>query len=86
VAHHISPPDLVSIQGKDIKAVSGGIVRDRFFKRVDAVESRPERVELATIDGMGAARVQFIVQGNGPFTVTVDSARGGLLRKGGALP
>jgi hypothetical protein len=30
--------------------------------------------------------VQFILQGSGPFTVTVDSARGGWLHKDGSLP
>jgi hypothetical protein len=43
-------------------------------------------VPLATIAGMDAARVQFLVQGNGRFTVTVDSAKGGLLRRDGTLP
>jgi hypothetical protein len=86
VDHKISPPDIVSVRGDGIKVVSSGRVTDRFFKRVEAVECRPERVELETIPGMEAARVQFILQGAGPFTVTVDSARGGLLHKDGALP
>ncbi len=86
VDHHISPPDIVSIQGDDIKVVSSGRVTDRFFKRVEAVEYRPERVELETIPGMEAARVQFLLQGSGRFTVTFDSARGGLLHREGALP
>ncbi|MEN6425600.1 MAG: M14 family metallopeptidase [Phycisphaerales bacterium] len=84
--HHISPPDLVSIEGNDLKVLSSGLVTDRFFKQVRAVESRPQRVEIDTIDGMDAARVQFIVQGSGSFTVTVDSAKGGMLRKDGSLP
>ena len=41
---------------------------------------------MDAIDGMGAARVQFIVQGSGSFTVTVDSAKGGLLTKDASLP
>jgi len=86
IDHHISPPDLVSIRGGDLKALSSGLVTDRFFKRVRAAESRPQRLELDTIDGMDATRVQFIVEGSGPFTVTVDSAKGGLLHKDGALP
>jgi hypothetical protein len=92
--HHISPPDVVSIRGQDVerpsgpglKALSAGRVVDRFFKRVEAVESRPERVELETIEGMQATRVQFVVQGTGPFMITVDSAKGGLLQKDGSLP
>jgi hypothetical protein len=86
VDHHISPPDLVTIRGNDLKVVSSGRVTDRFFKRVEAGEYRPERLELDTIDGMDATRVQFIVQGSGPFTITVDSAKGGLLQKDGSLP
>ena len=86
VSHHVSPPDIVSIKGDSIKVVSSGRVTDRFFKRVEAVESRSQRVELDAIDGMDEARVQFIVQGSGAFTVTVDSAKGGLLQKEGSLP
>jgi hypothetical protein len=86
VVHHISPPDIVSIEGDELRVISGGQVTDRYFKRVQAVKRRPERVELDTIDGMGAARVQFVVEGKGQFTVTVDSAKGGQLKKSQSLP
>jgi hypothetical protein len=45
-----------------------------------------ERVELNTIGGMSAERVQFIVTGKGEFTVTVDSAKGGVLVSKQTLP
>ncbi len=86
VSRQISPPDTVSLRGDNLDVVSGGRVTDRFFKRVEAVEARPERIELDAIDGMDEARVQFIVQGRGTFTVTVDSAKGGLLKMNGSLP
>ncbi len=86
VANHIRSPDVVSIQGTDIRTLSAGLVTDRYFKRVRAVERRPERVELSTIDGMSAVRVQFIVEGKGEFTVTVDSVKAGLLTKKHSLP
>jgi hypothetical protein len=86
VAHHISPPDIVSVEGDEIRVLSSGRVTDRFFKRVQAVERRPERVELDSIEGMGAARVQFIVEGKGEFTVSVDSTKGGLLKQSQLLP
>jgi hypothetical protein len=86
VRRHISPPDIVSIRGDHLKVISAGQVTDRFFKRVEAVESRPERIEIDAIDGMSESRVQFIVQGSGTFTVAVDSAKGGLLQKDGSLP
>ena len=86
VVHHISSPDVVSIQGDDLQVLSAGRVLDRYFKEVEAVKRRPHRVELDAIEGMDAARVQFVVKGSGSFTVTVDSAKGGLLRKKAMLP
>jgi hypothetical protein len=86
VACQISPPDIVSLHGDNIQVLSGGRVTDRFFRRVEAVECRPERVGLETIAGMDAERVQFVLRGTGSFTVTVDSAKGGLLRRDGVLP
>lgn len=81
VAHHISPPDVVSIEGGNIHVLSGGRVTDQYFKRVAAVKHRPERVELDAVAGLSVARVQFVVEGKGEFTITVDSAKAGLLTK-----
>ena len=86
VAHNISSPDIVSIEGEHIHVLSSGRIWDRFFKRVQAVERRPERVELATIGGMSAARIQFVVDGKGEFTISVDSEKAGLLKKSQPLP
>jgi hypothetical protein len=86
VRHHISPPDIISIKGNNIKVLSAGRVTDKFFKRVQPVERRPERVELNSIGGMDSVIVQFIVGGKGSFTVTVDSAKGGVLTENRLLP
>lgn len=86
VAHHISPPDIVSLEGNELRVLSSGRVTDRFFKRVEAVKRRPERVELDTIDGMNAVRVQFIVEGKGEFAITIDSTKAGTLKKTQLLP
>lgn len=86
VINHINPPNIVSLNGANLKVLFAGRVTDPYFKRVEAVERRPERVEVATIPGMGAARVQFVVSGRGKFTVTVDSAKGGLLETTQNLP
>jgi len=86
VAHHISPPDIVSIEGDNIRVLSGGRVTDQYFKRVAAVKHRPERVELEAIAGLSAERIQFVVEGKGEFTITVDSAKAGLLTKSQLLP
>jgi hypothetical protein len=86
VAHHISPPDIVSLKGDEIHVLSSGLVIDKFLKRASAVKRRPERVELDTIYSINAVRVQFIVEGKGQFTITVDSAKAGLLKKSQLLP
>ena len=86
VINNINAPDIVSLKGDDVKVLSAGRVMDRFFKRVEEVERRPERVELRNIPGMGVVRVQFVVSGRGKFTVTVDSAKGGLLETTQELP
>jgi hypothetical protein len=86
VTHHISPPDIVSIKGNDIMVLSAGRVTDKFFKRVQPVKRRPERVELSSIGGMASAIVQFVIEGQGNFTITVDSAKGGVLTKNQLLP
>ena len=86
VAHHISSPDIVLLEGNEVRVLSSGRITDRFFKRVAAVERRPERVGLDTIDGMSAVRVQFIVEGKGEFTITIDSTKAGILKKSQPLP
>ncbi len=86
VLHHISPPDIISIKGNDIKVLSAGRVTDKYFKRVQPVKRRPERVEISAIDGMNSVIVQFVVGGKGSFTITVDSAKGGALTEDQLLP
>jgi hypothetical protein len=86
ITHHISPPDIVSIKGNNIKVLSAGRVTDKYFKHVQPVERRPERVEISSIDGMDSVTVQFVVAGKGSFTITVDSAKGGILTENQLLP
>jgi Zinc carboxypeptidase len=86
VANHISAPDIVSLSGPKVKVISSGRVTDRFFKRVQPVERRPERVELESIRRRNEERVQFIVSGRGSFKVTVNSVKGGLLTSERELP
>lgn len=86
VDNHISAPDILSLSGRGVKVLSAGKVLDRFSKRVEAVKRRPERLEIDTVPGMGTVRVQFVVSGTGPFTLKLDSSKGGLLTAEGNLP
>jgi hypothetical protein len=86
ISNHINAPDIVSLQGTNVKVLSAGRVIDRFFKQVEPVERRPERVEVKNVPGMAAVRVQFVVSGRGRFTISVDSAKAGLLEATRELP
>lgn len=86
VANHISPPDVVTLAGPGLKVLSSGQVTDRFLKTVEPAKRRPERLKVDAIPGMSAVRAHFLVSGRGAFTVTVDSAKGGVRSKEGSLP
>ena len=86
VRNHISAPDTVSLAGTEVKVLSGGLVTDRFARRVTPAKRRPARLELDTIPGLGVTRTQFIVSGRGKFRVLVDSAHGGVVSAEGNLP
>jgi hypothetical protein len=74
------------LEGANVKVLSAGRVIDRYFRRVEPVERRPERVEISTIPGLDAVRVQFVVSGRGQFTVTLDSVKGGRIVATQELP
>lgn len=86
VRNHISPPDVITLAGPEIKVLSSGRVVDRFFNQVEAVKRRPERLELETIDGMSQTWVQFIVSGRGNYQLKLQSAKGGILEASRHLP
>lgn len=75
VERGISPPDRVSLDGA--RVVAGFRLEDPLNGIAVEQEHRPGRIELATIPGMGTATVKWIVQGDGPYTVTVESTKGG---------
>jgi hypothetical protein len=79
ITNHISAPDRVRLEGDTVEVLSSGIVTDRFFRKIDPIRHHPACVKLASVPGMGTARVQFVVAGTGDFTVTYDSVKGGLL-------
>lgn len=69
--------DWISLKGADVTK-SG--VRDRYVDKTFAVqEHNPERVDVSAIPGNSAVHVTWIVQGDGPFTIEVNSLKGGSL-------
>ena len=57
--------------------IAASILENRFFGIASEQKHHPERIEVENIPGMDAVHVRWIVQGKEPFTVTVDSEKGG---------
>ena len=75
VENKISAPNVVSLSGGNV--VSGyRIVNERTGESVEQ-RRNPARMELENIAGRSFERLKWIVRGNGPFTVTVSSPKGG---------
>lgn len=76
IQNKITRPDWIRINGG--RVVSGMILEDRLLGIGSEQERRPEQLEVETIPGMGAVAVRWVIDGKGPFTVTVDSEKGGV--------
>ncbi len=71
-------PDIVSVEGKNIKVVSAGIVFDKWLSDVSIIKNRPERVLLKDgIAGNSTRTIQFIISGSGRARVRLDCIKGG---------
>jgi len=83
----VGRPDLVTIEGEDLRVLAGGPGADRFdLTQFDAVEHEPARLQLnGGIPGHGTVRLRWIVKGSGAFRVRLDSEKGGALAVTGTL-
>lgn len=77
--NRISRPDLVSITGG--RVISGFIIDNALNGDATEQQLNPGTIKLSNIPGQGIVRVKWIVQGNGPFTVSADSQKGGFNSK-----
>jgi hypothetical protein len=78
----IGLPDTLSLAGKDLTVVGGGVLRDRDTGEVEPVEQEPGTVRLDRGVGSGATvRVRWFVRGKGEATVSYASQKGGTLTK-----
>ena len=75
--HKITAPDVVRIEGGDLRVVAGLISEDPLFEEAESRKRRPERLRVDHIPGMGAVYVRWLVEGEPPFRVTVRSLKGG---------
>ncbi|NUQ61462.1 MAG: peptidase M14 [Pirellulales bacterium] len=76
----ITPPDLVSLHGKNLKVIAGMWTDEPFFEKAEKATQqkvRPEELRVPNIPGMQAVYVRWILEGAGPYTVKVRSVKGG---------
>ena len=85
VKRKITRPDLVSVSGRDVKVVAGMTSSDRYFRRAKEQRRGPRALRIPTISGHGLVYVRWLVTGGGPFTVGIDSVKGGSDQKSSEL-
>ncbi len=77
--YKIERPDFISISGVDVQA--GMIVQDIDLGLTTEQKVSPEKMVLANIPGNSTVILRWIVSEKGKYTITVDSAKGGLITK-----
>ena len=77
--YKIERPDYISISGVDVQA--GMIVDNEDFGVTREQKVEPAKLRVRNIPGNGFVKVRWIVSGRGKYTITVDSAKGGLVTR-----
>lgn len=79
--HKITPPDLVRIEGPKLRVVTGLWSEDPTL--LDGKEQRrePHEMRIPSVPGMGAVYVRWLIEGPGPYTVRVQSCKGGTAQR-----
>lgn len=79
IENRITRPDYVTLEGGNVLA--GFIVTNVLNGDSREQTLNPARMEVSNVPGNSTVTVRWLVQGNGPFTITVDSQKGGLHSK-----
>ena len=74
--YNIERPDYVTISGANV--VTGMVVKDADFNKVEEQKVNPEKMMVDNIPGMNSVKVRWIVSGGGNYQIKVDSAKGGV--------
>lgn len=74
--YKIERPDYVTIKGANV--VTGMVVNDEDFNKVEEQKVNPDKIVVDNIPGMSSVKVRWIVTGGGNYQITVDSAKGGV--------
>lgn len=78
VRNKITPPDRVSIGGENLKVLYAASSTQLTFERAAEQKRDPANVSIRNIPGYEVVYVRWLVQGKGPYTVSVRSTKGGV--------
>ncbi len=79
VENRITRPDHITLSGG--KVVAGFVVTNPINGQTREQKLNPTTIEVDNIPGYSTVTVRWLVEGNGPFTVNVDSKKGGVHSK-----
>lgn len=74
--NQISRPDYVTLSGAE--AIAAFLVDDPRQNLAREQKLHPARIDVPNVPGMATVTVRWLVRGNGPYTVTVNSVKGGV--------
>jgi murein tripeptide amidase MpaA len=80
--HKLTRPDWVSLSSGSarFKVIAGYQGDSQFFVNNREQKRMPQRMEVTNIPGNSAVYLRWLVSGTGPFTVTADSVKGGVVK------
>jgi hypothetical protein len=68
--------DILSVSGKDLKVVAGGVIQDKYTDKVNYKENRPE-IQFVQVPGFGHVEYEFLVSGKGSLKIEYESRKAG---------
>ncbi len=78
VQNRITPQDQVVLTGEGLEVVAGLVSDTPWFDRAQEQKRRPHELRIDSIAGLRPVYVRWLVRGNGPYTVTARSTKGGV--------
>ena len=75
----IERPDHITITGP--KVLAGMLVENADLGLTTEQTNNPATIEVKNIPGQGVVTVRWIIQGGGKYTITVDSKKGGVVKR-----
>jgi hypothetical protein len=77
VRRKITPPDVATISGENLKVIAALRSSEPLFREPTEQKRDPARFKLDSIPGRGVIYVRWLVEGDGPLEVKLQSVKGG---------